>query len=184
MLPLSFTNSPPRVVYHHLVLFCFIALHPLHYTQLIKSSTTMIYIVIISLVLVNLVYYICIIIIRLYLYVFIISLIFQTPQNWRAYHYPFTFFKLEFTLYGVVVVVIGVAMEEVNWIEVDDVPHVGCYMFYPMTCVYSASGGDVGDHIYSTFYVGNVSLRNWVMVVIIKKLVMNYIDNWIWFCIK
>jgi len=74
----------------------------------------MIYIVIISLVLVNLVYYICIIIIRLYLYVFIISLIFQTPQNWRAYHYPFTFFKLEFTLYGVVVVVIGVAMEEVN----------------------------------------------------------------------
>lgn len=63
-------------------------------------------------------------------------------------------------------------------------PHVGCYMFYPMTCVYSASGGDVGDHIYSTFYVGNVSLRNWVMVVIIKKLVMNYIDNWIWFCIK
>lgn len=100
MLPLSFTNSPPRVVYHHLVLFCFIALHPLHYTQLIKSSTTMIYIVIISLVLVNLVYYICIIIIRLYLYVFIISLIFQTPQNWRVYHYPFTFFMLEFTLYG------------------------------------------------------------------------------------
>lgn len=36
-------KQPPRVVYHHLVLFCFIALHPLHYTQLIKSSTTMIY---------------------------------------------------------------------------------------------------------------------------------------------
>lgn len=136
---------------------------------------------IISLVLVNLIYYLYILI-RISL---CISNLFDFSNASKLEGLPLSIYLFHVrvhTIWGVVV--IGVAMEEVNWIEVDDVPHVGCYMFYPMTHVYSASGGDVGDHIYSTFYVGNVSLRNWVMVVIIKKLVMNYIDNWIWFCIK